>query len=91
MRDSALALKFSTCFETSVTELVFDDSANLFFRSKTLNRLRVSSSTWETFTESVMQGINAAAEYTGYLLPPPPLLFTLALIWRWLWRLATGR
>lgn len=36
-----------------------------------------------------MQGINAAAEYTGYLLPP--LIFPLALMWRWLWQLPTGR
>ena len=44
---------------------------------------------WETFTESVMHSIFAAAESAGYLLPL--LIFPLALIWRWLWQLPTGR
>jgi len=46
---------------------------------------------WETFTDSLVEGINDAAEYAGYLMPLLLLVFPLALIWRWLWRLATRR
>ncbi len=46
---------------------------------------------WQTFSNSFVAGINDAAEYAGYLLPLLLLVFPLALIWRWLWRLATGK
>jgi len=46
---------------------------------------------WDTFTNSLIEGINDCAEYAGYLMPVLLLVFPLALFWRWLWRLATRR
>ncbi|MCB1633505.1 MAG: DUF4349 domain-containing protein [Xanthomonadales bacterium] len=46
-------------------------------------------STWSTFVESLYEGLAAAAEYAGYLLPLLLLAFPIALLWRGAWRLAT--
>jgi len=46
---------------------------------------------WETFTDNLMDGLQGAAEYAGFLLPMLVLFFPLALIWRWAWRFATRR
>lgn len=46
---------------------------------------------WDTFVENLAEGTDIAAESTGYFLPMVPLIFLLALIWRWLWRWATRK
>lgn len=44
---------------------------------------------WDRFTSNLEDGIDGAAEYTGYFLPILVLFFPLALLWRWAWRWAT--
>lgn len=46
---------------------------------------------WSTFVDSLAEGLTAAAEYAGFLLPLALLLFPMALLWRWGWRWATRR
>lgn len=46
---------------------------------------------WDTFVENLAKGTDIAAESAGYFLPMVPLIFLLALIWRWLWRWATRK
>jgi hypothetical protein len=49
------------------------------------------SESWETFKESLAEGIAASAEYVGYSLPLLLVVFPLALMWRWCWRWATRK
>lgn len=46
---------------------------------------------WHSFTDSLAEGTESAAEYAGYFLPLLLLVFPLALTWRWAWRWATRR
>ncbi len=47
------------------------------------------SDSWATFTSSLAEGVDGAAEYAGFLLPILVLFFPFALFWRWAWRRAT--
>jgi hypothetical protein len=46
---------------------------------------------WETFSDSLAEGVAATAEYVGFLLPLLLVVFPLALFWRWSWRWATRK
>ncbi len=45
---------------------------------------------WNSFIDSLVEGVFDTAQYAGYLLPLLMLIFPLALGWRWAWRRLTG-
>jgi Domain of unknown function (DUF4349) len=63
-------------------------SSNVSNEAATGFSLRVS---WETFSDSLAEGTDDAAEYAGYFLPIVLLVFPLALLWRWAWRWVTRK